>query len=386
MTVAVVYFKELRKEDLVWALLQAGFDVQIMDSEISIYSTEKDDALKFEQYIKENQIDAVFTYDFCPALSDGCSICSIPYVSWVYDCPLQTLYENSVSNDCNYIFSFDKKQVETIRQCGGKHAYYQHLGTNVFRNSAIVITDEDEKKYSCNVSFIGNLFSDGIYDLAGQVVDEATKQEYQNIIDDAYGKWDGIDRIHGRLSEQALDKLTDLDRGKFNDKFKMPLDDFFCSTLISYKLADLERTDMLGRLAKYGMRFYTYEKNVNISGIVPQPPLNYMDELPKAYALSKININITLHSITSGIPLRVFDIMGVGGFVLSNYQPEIEELFDIGKEIVVYRTLDELEDKVQYYLSHDDERRKIALNGYFAVKERFDNQKIVNDMLIESCL
>ena len=381
MRIAVAYFNELKKEDLVWALLQQGHDAQIIDLPISIYSADKVDAEKYVDHIKKNNIEAVLTYDFSAALSDGCQLTGIPYISWIYDCPQKALYEEAVANDCNYIFSFDKKQVEVIKKHGGKHAYYQPLGTNILRNAGTVITKEDEEKYSCDISFVGNLFSDGIYDLCEAVATDATKREYGKVFEDTYGKWDGIDRIHNRLSWEAIDNLLDIGRDELTKDFRMDLDDYFGVRLFSYELAKRERTEMLQRLTPYNIRFYTGEKNVDIKEVTPYPPINYMEELPKLYALSKINMNITLHSITEGIPLRVFDIMGVGGFVLSNYQPAIEEEFKIDQEIVVYKDLDEMEDKVRFYLSHEDARQRIALNGYKAVSERFNNEKQIGVMV-----
>lgn len=64
--------------------------------------------------------------------------------------------------------------------------------------------------------------------------------------------------------------------------------------------------------------------------------------------------------------------MGVGGFMLTNYQPEVEELFTIGTDIEVYKSLDELDDKVKYYLEHEDKRVKISLNGYRTVSEKYN--------------
>ena len=381
MRVAVAYFNELKKEDLVWALLQNGYDAQIIDLPISIYSVDQKDAATYADFIRGNGIEAVLTYDFSAALSNGCQMCSIPYISWIYDCPQKALYEKEVANDCNFIFSFDKKQVEVTKRHGGKHVFYQPLGTNILRNSGIVITKADEKKYSCDVSFVGNLFSNGIYELCEAVATDATKKEYRAILEDAYDKWDGIDRIHGKLSAPALDNLIDIGREEFEKDYRMDLDDFFGARLFSYELAKKERIHMLEKLAGYDIKFFTGEKNINIPGISPHPPINYMDDLPKLYHLSKINMNITLHSITEGIPLRVFDIMGAGGFVLSNYQPAIEEEFDIDKEIVVYRNLDEMEDKVRYYLSHEEARQRIAANGHKAVKKRFNNEIIIKDMI-----
>lgn len=45
-------------------------------------------------------------------------------------------------------------------------------------------------------------------------------------------------------------------------------------------------------------------------------------------------------SIKTGIPLRLFDIMGAGGFLITNYQSEITQYFDIDKELVVYDSME----------------------------------------------
>ena len=100
--------------------------------------------------------------------------------------------------------------------------------------------------------------------------------------------------------------------------------------------------------------------------------VDYDTQMPLVFNGSRINLNVTLRSIHSGIPLRVLDVMGCGGFVLSNYQPELAEFFKEDKEIVLFRSLDECLDKMDYYLSHEGERAKIAQAGFEAVKQNFD--------------
>ena len=90
--------------------------------------------------------------------------------------------------------------------------------------------------------------------------------------------------------------------------------------------------------------------------------------MPKIFKCSKINLNMTLRSIKSGIPQRAFDIMGCGGFLLSNYQPELAEYFIPGEDLVLYDSVDDLIQKIDYYLSHEEERLQIAKNGYEKVK------------------
>ena len=85
--------------------------------------------------------------------------------------------------------------------------------------------------------------------------------------------------------------------------------------------------------------------------------------------LSKINLNMTIKPIQTGLPLRIFDIMGCGGFCMTNYQAELPEYFEIGVDLEAYSSMEELVDKCSYYLTHEDERRQIALNGYEKVKQ-----------------
>jgi hypothetical protein len=63
---------------------------------------------------------------------------------------------------------------------------------------------------------------------------------------------------------------------------------------------------------------------------------------------------------------RLFHAVGAGALALNDYFPELEEMFDIGREIVTYRfgNPDEMEDKLRYYLAHDVERERIARAGY----------------------
>ena len=93
--------------------------------------------------------------------------------------------------------------------------------------------------------------------------------------------------------------------------------------------------------------------------------------MPRVFRESKINLNITLRSITSGIPLRALDIMGAGGFLMSNYQPELAEYFINGQDMVMFDSPEDMQWKIRYYLQRDEERQQIANNGLEKVKKEF---------------
>jgi spore maturation protein CgeB len=75
----------------------------------------------------------------------------------------------------------------------------------------------------------------------------------------------------------------------------------------------------------------------------------------------KIHLNC---NISNDINYRTFETTGCGTMLLTNYTPGLERLFDIGKEIVIYNNLDDLDSKVKYYLENEEEREIIAKAGY----------------------
>lgn len=84
-------------------------------------------------------------------------------------------------------------------------------------------------------------------------------------------------------------------------------------------------------------------------------------EACQKYAESKIVLNIAMKEDTN---MRVFETLGSKGFLLTDRVPYIEELFEDGKHLVLYNSLEEAVDKAKYYLAHDEEREKIAQAGY----------------------
>lgn len=81
--------------------------------------------------------------------------------------------------------------------------------------------------------------------------------------------------------------------------------------------------------------------------------------------------------IPASLSVRIFKIIGAGGFCLLEDTKNIEDIFIPGKEIVVYKNKKECYDKIKYYLEHEDERKQIAKNGYErCIKEHTYTEKI----------
>ena len=144
---------------------------------------------------------------------------------------------------------------------------------------------------------------------------------------------------------------------------------------INKYITGLERTNLLNAIAdKYNLDVFTGNEELNIEKVAMHKSIDYYSRMPEVFRKSKINLNMTLRSITSGISLRVYDILGAGGFCLTNYQEDIAKLFKDGEELVMFTDENDMLNKLEYYLLHEEERMAIALNGHKAVKKfSYDN-------------
>jgi spore maturation protein CgeB len=95
------------------------------------------------------------------------------------------------------------------------------------------------------------------------------------------------------------------------------------------------------------------------------------EEMIRMYSRSKINLGFSTCGHTHQtserimqIRLRDFEVPMSGGFYMVEYMEELEEFFEIGKEIVCYSDQEELADKIRHYLSHDSEREAIRWAGH----------------------
>lgn len=68
---------------------------------------------------------------------------------------------------------------------------------------------------------------------------------------------------------------------------------------------------------------------------------------------------------------RLFQGAASGAMMFNEYFPELENLFEIGKEIITFNfgNIDEVREKLKYYLKNEIERKEVAWKGYKRVKE-----------------
>ena len=101
---------------------------------------------------------------------------------------------------------------------------------------------------------------------------------------------------------------------------------------------------------------------------------------------SRINLNFTLDGAGLGIKQlkgRMFEITMAGGFLLTEYAPDLERYFEIGSEVVCFDSAIEAAEKVRYYLQHPDEREEIAARGYERAQRDYTGRAFFREVFLQ---
>lgn len=371
-------------EDMYVVLQELGHQVTKIPFE-GYKMNEEEITRLLDNKLRQSACDFLFSFNYFPAVSKYCESHGIKYVSWVYDCPHIHIYSYTVLNACNYIFLFDYAMYEELSSAGIQTVYYMPLAVNDKRLSGLHNSMEIQKKYGCDVSFVGSLYTEKkhrLYDkLAGM---DSYAKGYVDGLVQTQQQVQGYYLLRQMLSPDILGEMQKAYPRNFNGDNVLSPQSFYADYVLARQVASVERQKILeniGAKGKYSVHLYTHDADVKIPGVLNKGELDYYDEMPYAFRNSKINLNITLRSIQTGIPLRAFDIMGCGGFLLSNYQQELFEYFEADKDFVYYTDYEELIEKVDYYLAHEEERKQIAENGCKRVFEQHNMKLRMQDIL-----
>ena len=357
---------ENSEQDMSEALVRLGHDVikchiPFMDYEEDAYFTEN-----FERIVKENKCDLILSFDFFPIIAKSADRLKVRYISWVYDMPHHTVYSPSVESDYVSLFLFDRNFYLELKEIKPNHIYHLPLAVNTVRLNRQLGKVAD---FTQEVSFVGSLYEKNNYRKI-QYLPEYVRGYVQGVIEaqkHIYGYNLVAEALQNEIKKE-IEKYVELNLypGYLVKKEKIYVD------MINAEITCQERIELLEALAReHEVKLYTGSNGGVISGVKQEGIVSYMEEMPQVFQSSKINLNITLRSIESGIPLRALDIMGAGGFLLSNYQTELAENFIDGQELVLFESKEDMLEKVDYYLENEEERKRIARNGWEKVQREY---------------
>lgn len=346
--------------------------------------------------------DIVFSFNYFPLVSNVCKKADIRYLSWVYDSPYVMLYSYTVINPCNTIYVFDKELCQEFSQAGIHTVHYLPMAANTDRLDRLTIDTVSngvlDAASAWNATVIGDLPVLPVptrYDISfvGSLYTEKHNffERMTGLSDYTRGYLDAL--MSAQMNIQGYNFIQDSLSPIMEDLYQaLPMDPntdgvetreyLYAQYVINRKITGLERAALLSAItANHTLDLFTHDRTYSLPNLINHGPVDNVTQMPLVFKQSKINLNISLRSIKSGIPQRAFDIMGSCGFLLSNFQADFLDDFIPGEDFDFYESKEDLLAKIDYYLTHEEERQAIAVSGHNKIAAAHTYRHRVREML-----
>lgn len=288
-------------------------------------------------------------------LTDLFSKLELPLASWFVDNPhlILHLYNKCIS-PWTTIFTWDEDNLPSLKKLGFEHAHYLPLGTDINRFNPANHAGKPE--WRSRISFVGNsmLYKVGqrlktghfpkqlltpfkkIAQAFSQADDRSVAEFLASNFPDAASHYLALQDNEARLNYEAA---------------------------ITWQATKVYRNNCVRQLLPFkplivGDTGWKIEFRHNS----PQPrfldAISYYDELPYFYGMSEINFNCTSKQMKGAVNQRVFDAPAAGAFVLSDWRPQLANLFE-PDEIAYFTEPGEIPSLCDFYLRNSKARREI---------------------------
>ncbi len=282
-------------------------------------------------------------------------------VNWFVDTPLGILNNNKKFNSSS-IFSFcwEKSYLKPFRKTFPKHQIEylpyatNYTGKEVFKNSLGFY----------EISFVGNSMIEATNDWRekANLEEELIRKMLSELSQDPCNNYQNFEKIIKKYQIEGFYNITYLQ---------------FLSTMIyrheSFKYLEKNqiKAQIFGDSNWQKLNFAIHQVNKG---------LNYYSETPQLYKNSKISLNLTSTQMKTALNQRIYDVFALGGFLLTDYREDLDLVLP-ELEIANFRSLAELKDKIKFYLSHDSQRRSLALKAQTLILSSHRYQNRIKSMI-----
>lgn len=379
-------------DDVADALVEQGFSPFTWDLE----RWSREELLRVARQL-EPEVGVAINYTH--GLAEMCAEVGVPLRVWEIDPstdvlpPLPGGLAGAPSQNTR-LFTFRRANAQAFQNAGFAHADHLPLAANPERRKPAALTAEQQERYGGDVTFVGSsLVEQGL--------------AFRSRLFAGYAFWKGGDPDAAMEQvEAATQRVLDAQRDD-QSTYRVPellqqelgwfVQAFAKDDTIYESLGGASPDALLGEMAAADKRI-TYVANLGQVGVkvwgdagwehVAQygaqvmGPAGHRDELTAIYSTDAIHVDIGRIYQSDIVTMRVFDVLACGGFCLAEWSEGLEELFVLGEELDAYRSLDELLEKVEYWLEQGPEaRRAVGAAGRARVLKDHTIQQRVMRML-----
>jgi hypothetical protein len=281
------------------------------------------------------------------------------------------------------IFTWRARDVAAFRAAGFEHPEHLPLGADTALRAPVELDSAERARYAAPVSYVGASLMRNAGEFRARFLARWAEtgragDAGQALLDEAlFAQRSNPARfvIPALLDRRAPELRASAPEGE-------PAED---PALLLGELAAAEKrltyVANLGRLGVHAWGDAGWQP-LERHGVRYRGPAGHTHELTKIYNATSVNVDIGRIYQNDIVTLRTFDVLACGGFALVEHTRELAQLFDVGREVVSYRTQSELIEKAAHYARNPAEGAEIAARGLAAVRARHSLELRLARMLL----
>jgi hypothetical protein len=373
---------QLLCEELAAALRAEGRSVVPID--LSGWSLEE-----LELALRRCDPECVASINYVWGLAEFCLAHGVRYLCWEIDPSTERMPRVTSATEHCAVFSYRRAHVATFRDAGFVHVEHLPLAADPERRRPVELAHEERERFGSCVAFVGS-----------SLAPEAKRARRR--FDQLFASWhpDGdaaLGAAHDALERALAVQRADFSHYILDRELEQAFPEFLAAlrargeredpiALAAQIAATEKRLAYLRTLAESGSADVSVWGDAGWSmlagtGVRHRGYAGHRHELTRIYAGTAINIDIGRLYQSDIVPLRVFEVLACGAFLIAEHADDLDALFDVGRELETYRELAELVDKVAHYVARPELRATIAARGRAAVAERHSVRARVQVML-----
>lgn len=276
----------------------------------------------------------------------------MPVASWFVDSPSIIIkrFRKNISS-LSTIFIWDRYYINDLKRAGFEHVEYLPLGTDeqIFKPCSKM--KHSRYNSAIHVGFVGNSWFQEM-EKEMNMIPEDLRYLVEKMVHVLLKDRRTFSEVFETLTLPEVNRVESLP-----ESMAINVEAATC-----WMATHLHRVECIKALKGFKPVIHgdSYWDRFIDSDFILQPPLNYYYELPYFYNKCEINFNTTSLQMIHGVNQRVFDVPASGGFLLTDDQEALYELFDVDNEMATYKSIEEIPELVRFYLKHPDIRNSIA--------------------------
>jgi len=318
--------------------------------------------------------------NYTRGLAEACASLGVPVRVWEVDPSTDGLppVVGGPQGDASqgaHIATWRESHVGLFEDAGFAHARFLPLASNTSRRLPRTLSAQETEHYAAPVTFVGASMVDqglafrrrlvGAYMLGRGGDPSEAMAEAEEAIESVLASQRADFSVY-RVPELLAEALPMFSAPIANRAVRLALDGARADALLGEMAAADKRVTYVANLGQVGVHVWGDAgwQHATQYGAVYRGPAGHGAELTRIYNTDSIHLDLGRVYQSDIVTMRVFDVLACGGFCLAEHSPGLDALFEVGVELDSYRTLEEMLEKVAFWLDAGPEaRREVGRRG-----------------------